>query len=215
VICFDERPCQLLGHVVMPVPMEKGKPLREDYEYKRQGTCCVMVAVEPLTGWRLMRVFKHRRATDYARFMNELAHDAHFAGAERILVVQDNLNTHTMGAFYKRYKPETARRLAERFEMHYTPKKGSWLNMAEIEISVLSRQCLARRIGSLKEMQEEVRLHVRSRNRAHAKISWRFTTEKARTLFSRHYQEARLKERSKERKNQKPATHSKKKVPEH
>jgi DDE superfamily endonuclease len=215
VICFDERPCVLHGQVVQPVPMKPGKPEREDYEYTRNGTGVVMVAVEPLTGWRLMRVFKQRRAIDYARFMNEVAHHPHFAGAKKILVVQDNLNTHLPSAFYKRYTPETARRLAERFEMHYTPKKGSWLNMAEIEICVLSRACLKRRIDSLELLQTVVRAHERSRNRMRAKITWRFTTLKARDKFARHYREARAAERRKNREARQQAIKSKKTVPKH
>ena len=140
VICFDERPCQLLGDVLMPIPMKPGRVERQDYHYKRNGTCVVLMAVEPLAGHRVVKVTKRRTKKDYAKFMKNLAEQ--YPDAEKITLIQDNLNTHNPSSFYEIFSAPEAFALSQRFEMIYTPKKASWLNMAEIEFSVLSRQCL-------------------------------------------------------------------------
>lgn len=184
-LCFDERPCQLIGNQLLPLPMRPGSPQKEDYEYQRHGTCCVMMAVEPLRGWRMVRVFRRRTKKEYARFMKELAR--HYPQAKRIRLVQDNLNTHSAGSFYEVFAPEEAHRLMEKFEFHYTPKKASWLNMAEIELAALSKQCLDRRIGDQQTLTHEIRSWEQERNRHHTTISWRFTIHQARKTMARHY----------------------------
>lgn len=185
VVCFDERPCVLHGEVVEPLEMKPGQPRREDYEYKRRGTCCLFVAVEPLTGFRMVEVYERRTAEDYTRFMQRLA--AHYREAERIHLVQDNLNTHTAASFYKHLPAGEAFALARRFEPRYTPKKGSWLNMAELELSALVRQCLGRRIGDRAAMASEIGQLVKERNEAGARINWQFTSVVAREKLQRHY----------------------------
>lgn len=144
LVCFDELPVQLLGEVVAPLEMKAGRPTRFDYEYEREGTACLLVAFEPLTGRRLVETSRHRTKADYCRFMQRVAEA--FPRAERVVLVQGNLNTHNASSFYENLPPAEAFALAQKFEMHYTPKKGSWLNMAELELSALSRICLARRI---------------------------------------------------------------------
>jgi len=139
LVCFDELPVQLLGEVAAPLPMKKGQSARFDYEYVREGTAVLLVAFEPLTGRRIVETSQQRTKADYCRFMQRVA--ASFRQAEKIMLVQDNLNTHNSSAFYENLPPEQAFSLAQRFEMHYTPKKGSWLNMAELELSALSRIC--------------------------------------------------------------------------
>lgn len=185
VVCFDERPCVLHGEVVEPLVMKPGKPRRQNYEYQRKGTCCLLVAFEPLTGFRMVEVSKQRTAADYTRFMQRVA--AHYGTAERIRLVQDNLNTHTAASFYKHLPASEAFALAQRFEPHYTPKKGSWLNMAEIEISVLVRQCLGRRIGDQDAMASEIGQLVKERNEEGAVVNWQFTPGVARETLERHY----------------------------
>ena len=150
VVCFDERPCVLHGEVVEPLVMKPGTPKRHDYEYVRRGTCCLLIAFEPLSGFRMVEVSARRTAEDYACFMEKLSE--HYRHATRIRLVQDNLNTHTASSFYKHLPASEAFALAQRFEFHHTPKKASWLNMAEIELSVLVRQCLGRRIESQQRM---------------------------------------------------------------
>jgi hypothetical protein len=189
VVCVDERPCQLHDNVIAPLPTQQGSVKKEDYEYVRNGTCCAFIAVEPLHGERTITIREHRTKEDYALFMNHVAHQ--YPNAEKIIIVQDNLNTHKAGSFYETFPAEEARRLAERFEFHYTPKKASWLNMAEIEISVLSKRCFDRRIGSMIDMQMEVAAFERLRNMEHAKITWRFTTEHARVKMEKHYTKIR------------------------
>jgi hypothetical protein len=154
VVCFDELPVQLLGEVVTPLPMKAGKPKRSDYEYARHGACSLLVAFEPLTGKRLVEMSKQRTKADYCRFMQRVSEM--FPQAEQIVLVQDNLNTHNAGSFYESLPPEEAFALRQRFEMHYTPKKGSWLNMTELELSALSRICLSRRIPSMEELDREI-----------------------------------------------------------
>ena len=185
LICIDERPCQLIGDVLVPIPMQPGKPKREGYQYKRHGVCTVFMALEPLTGWRFVMVRKRRTKKDYARFMQAVVD--HFVEAEKIMVVQDNLNTHNPGSFYQLFPPATAFALAQRFEMHYTPTKASWLNMVEIELSILSKQCLDRRIAEMETLEREVLAWVAQRNRQQATINWQFSQVKARDKFSRFY----------------------------
>ncbi len=185
VVCFDERPCQLLGDVLAPIPMKPGCVERTDYHYKRNGTCVVLMAVEPLAGYRMARVTEQKTKNDYGRFMKALAES--YPEAEKIVLVQDNLNTHNPSSFYETFPPEEAFRLAQRFEMVYTPKKASWLNMAEIELSALSKQCLDRRICRMKILASEVNCWTKRRNHRKTMIHWNFTKNKARSKFNRHY----------------------------
>jgi len=185
VICFDERPCQLIGDAIMPIPMKPGSTKKEHYEYVRNGTCCIFMAFEPLAGRRMVRVKEHRTMVDYANFMKVLVD--HYPDAETILLVQDNLNTHTAGSFYQVMSPDDAFELAKRFEYHYTPKKGSWLNMAEIELSALSKQCLDRRIADMKTLADEVGAWERERNSIGATVRWKFNKDNARVKLQRHY----------------------------
>lgn len=189
VVGVDERPCQLLGDILLPLPVHPGGIKKEDYHYKRNGTCTVFVAVGPLSGFRILWVRHRRTKRDYALFMELLARA--YPEGEKICVVQDNLNTHTIGSFYERFPAQKARALAERFEFHYTPKKASWLNMAETELSVLSKQCLDRRISSIEEMTKQVAAFEKKRNMMKATISWGFTTVKARGKMVRHYENIR------------------------
>lgn len=186
VVNFDERPCQLIGDVVQPLPLEPGKIEREDYEYVRNGVCNLFIALEPLRGHRVCSVFQHRTGTEYAMFMKMLS-EIHYPDAEKIVLIQDNLSTHNPGSFYKVFSPEEAYELASRFEFHYTPKKASWLNMAEIELSAISKQCLDRRIATQEELKREVYALVEERNRIKATVNWTFTKAKARQKMERHY----------------------------
>lgn len=185
LICMDERPCQLIEDVLVPLPMEPGKSKRQDYHYKRNGVCTIFIAFEPLTGRRFVQVREHRTKKDYAEFMQWVA--THYPEADVILVVQDNLNTHNPGSFYQAFTPEQAFALAQRFEMHYTPTKASWLNMVEIELSVLSRQCLDRRIGDIDTLEREVLAWTDERNTKRATVHWQFTKDQARDRFSKFY----------------------------
>ncbi len=192
VICFDELPVQLLGEVAVPLPMTAGQPKRVDYEYARHGTCSLLVAFEPLTGMRLVETSQQRTKADYCRFMQRVA--ACFPQAEKIVLVQDNLNTHNASSFYENLPPVDAFTLAQAFEMHYTPKKGSWLNMAELELSALSRICLSRRISSIEELDREIQSLVCERNRLQVKVAWQFSIAKAREKLSRHYDKVKSKD---------------------
>ncbi len=187
MVCVDELPFQLLGETVAPLPMKPGAVKKINYEYERQGVASVFVAFEPLTGRRLVRVYRQRTRVDYCRFAQEVA--VQWSSAERIVLVQDNLNTHNAGSFYENLLPAEAFELARRFEFHYTPKKGSWLNMAELELSALSRQCLSRRIADLKTLSGELETLVRERNKLAIKVKWQFTVEQARQKLGRHYEE--------------------------
>ena len=188
-ICVDERPCQLIEDVLVPLPMEAGKPKREAYQYKRNGVCTVFMAFEPLTGFRMVEVCKQRTKKDYARFMQKVAQHPRFAAAEQIGVVQDNLNTHDPGSFYTLLLPDQAFALGQRFEMIYTPKKASWLNMVEIEFSALARQCLNRRIGQMDVLEQEVKSWVEERNQKQIKVHWQFAVDQAREKFKKYYPE--------------------------
>jgi DDE superfamily endonuclease len=186
VICMDETSKQLVGETRSPLPAAPGQPRREDYEYERHGVANVFLFCEPLTGWREVSVTERRTRLDWAVVMRELS-DRHYPAAERIIVVLDNLNTHGPASFYEAFPPEEARRLTERFDFHYTPKHGSWLNMAEIEFSVLSRQCLDRRIGDAETLRSETRAWTQQRNAATKSIDWQFTTAEARIKLKRLY----------------------------
>lgn len=186
VVCFDERPCQLLGDVLMPLPMKPGRVERQDYHYTRNGTCVVLLAVEPLAGRRVVTVTKRKTKKDYAGFMKTLA--ASYPEAKKIVLVQDNLNTHNPSSFYETFPADEAFALSRRFDMVYTPKKASWLNMAEIELSALSKQCLDRRIAKRQTLAAEVGKWTRRRNRLKAAINWNFTKNDARKKLNRFYE---------------------------
>jgi hypothetical protein len=186
VICMDETSKQLVGEARVSLPVEPGQPPREDYEYTRQGVANLFLFSEPLTGWREVQVTERRTRADWAEAMRQLS-DQHYPLAERITVVLDNLNTHGPASFYEAFTPEEAQRLTERFDFHYTPKHGSWLNMAEIEFSVLSRQCLDRRIDNAETLRNETRAWQQKRNAASKTIEWQFTTAEARIKLKRLY----------------------------
>jgi hypothetical protein len=185
-VCMDETNKQLLAGVQAPLPMQPGQPEREDYEYVREGVANMFLFVESLAGQRQVKVSERRTKTDWAQAMRELADD-HYPEAEVIVVVMDNLNTHSPASFYAAFEPQEARRLATRFEFHYTPKHGSWLNMAEIELSALGRQCLARRIADQTTLAAEVNAWVEERNASVVKVHWRFTTADARIKLAHLY----------------------------
>jgi hypothetical protein len=177
---------QLLSDSRPPLPMQPGKPRREDYEYVRHGTANVFLCFAPLLGWRHLKVSEQRTRKDWAEAMREIA-DCHFPEAEIIVLVLDNLNTHTLASFYEAFEPAEARRLAAKFEIHYTPKHGSWLNMAEIELSILARQCLERRIADRQSVASEVSAWEAERNARQMTVDWRFTTADARIKLKRLY----------------------------
>jgi hypothetical protein len=186
VVCFDERPVQLLGETRAPLPMQPGQVRRYDYEYQREGTANLFVMCQPLAGWREVKTTSRRTKVDFARCMQALV-DVHFPYAEVIRVVLDNLNTHTPAALYDAFAPEEARRLLRKLEFHFTPKHGSWLNMAEIEISILSRQCLKQRLSSLDHLADVSRKWTTARNAQQAMIEWCFDVTQARTKLVRLY----------------------------
>jgi len=186
VICYDEMPVQLLGEVVAPLPIDSAKAYRFDYEYKRCGTANILLAIEPLTGKRVVEVSRQRTKADYCRFKQKVA--ASFAEAEQIVSIEDNLNTHNASSFYENLPPEEAFALTQMFEYHHTPKKGSWLNMAELELSAISRICLARRIASIEELAQEVEMLVKEREESKIKIEWQFSIGQAREKLNRHYE---------------------------
>jgi hypothetical protein len=188
VICMDEASKQLVGEVRDPLPMRPGDPLRIDSEYIRLGTCNLFMFCEPLRGWRTVRVTERRTKVDWAHALRDFLNEF-YAEAEKIVLVMDNLNTHSPGSFYEAFEPEEARRLTERLEIHYTPKHGSWLNIAECEFSVLQRQCLNRRINSAEFLGQEVTAWQASRNAIDSQINWQFTTADARVRLRRLYPE--------------------------
>ena len=185
-VCFDECSKQLVSETRQPLPLEPGHPLRYDYEYERQGVSNLFLFSEPLRGWRQVVVTEQRTAVDYAQQMKYLV-DECYPEAIRICLVQDQLNTHVPASLYKAFEPAEARRILDKLEFHYTPKHGSWLNMAEIELSVLARQCLAQRIPDSETLQREVAAWQEERNRQSRKIDWRFTTDDARIKLKRLY----------------------------
>jgi len=186
LVALDEASKQLVGEVVQPVPAAPGQPERFDYEYVRNGTANLFMVSEPLLGWRHVEVTERRTAKDFAEVLRWLAEELH-AEARRVVLVTDNLNTHTPGCPYEAFAPERARATAARIEWHYTPKHGSWLNMAEIELSVLARQCLDRRIPDLEALRREVVAWERDRNAQATRVDWQFTTADARVKLKRLY----------------------------
>lgn len=189
VICLDERPCRLPGDIMMPVPMKPGQVRKEDYHYERHGVCVVLMAVEPLAGRRFVKVTEKKTREDYAFFMKEL--ERKYPKAEKITLVQDNLNTHNPSSFYEAFPAHEAFSLSKRFDMVYTPKKAGWLNMAEIELSALSRQCLDRRIDNQTELANEVGPWVKCRDRKRIRIEWSFSKSKAREKLASRYETIR------------------------
>jgi hypothetical protein len=186
VVCLDETSKQLVAETRQPVPAAPGRPERIDYEYERHGTANLFLVTEPLVGRRTVTVTERRTAVDFAAVLRDLA-DRQYPDAEKVVLVMDNLNTHKLASLYEAFEPAEARRLAERFEIHYTPKHGSWLNVAEIELGILSRQCLDRRIGGVEELKKEIRAWQRKRNSACGTVDWQFTTKDARTKLKRLY----------------------------
>ena len=186
LVCLDETSKQLVAETRTPLPMQPGQPARRDYEYKRNGTANLFMLFAPLDGWRHVEVTERRTAIDYAHVLRDLS-DIHFATAGKIVLVQDNLNTHAPSSLYEAFAPAEARRLIERFEWHFTPKHGSWLNLAESELAVLGRQCLARRIASANALTIEAGAWTTQRNTHNAKANWRFTTADARIKLKSLY----------------------------
>lgn len=186
VVCMDETSKQLVGEVRTPIPSMPGRPARVDFEYERHGTANLFMFVEPLAGWRHVSVTERRTAVDWAHAIKAVL-DEDYPDARVVRLVLDNLNTHTLGSLYEAFEPAEARRLAERLEIHYTPKHGSWLNIAEIELRVLSGQCLDRRIPDRAELEREVEAWERMRNELTVGVNWQFTTAEARTKLRRLY----------------------------
>ena len=186
VVCMDESSKQHTQDVRESLPLESGKPVRYDTEYRRNGVSNLFIFFEPLAGWRSLTVTDTRTAVDWAQQIKHLL-DVRYPDADKITLVMDNLNTHTPASLYKAFEPVEARRLAERLEIHYTPKHGSWLNMAEIEFSHLGRQCLDRRIPDQDTLRQEVEAWAKQRNQKRAQMSWRFTTEDARIKLRHLY----------------------------
>ena len=185
-VCMDETSKQLLADVQEPLPVQPGQPQRVDYEYKREGVADLFMFFEPLAGKRYVKVTDQRTRKDWAIAMQELS-DGIYPQAEKIVIVMDNLNTHSSASFYETFEPDEARRLINRFEFHYTPKHGSWLNMAEIELGVLIRQCLTRRIADKATLQTEVNAWQKDRNAKVVKVNWRFTSADARIKLKHLY----------------------------
>lgn len=185
-VCMDETSKQLLADSREPLPIQPGQPQRVDYVYKREGVADVFMLFEPLAGKRFVKVTEQRTRKDWAHAMQELA-DEIYPQAEKIVIVMDNLNTHSPASFYATFAPEEARRLTNRFEFHYTPKHGSWLNMAEIELGILIRQCLTRRIADKASLEREVNAWRKERNTKVVKVNWRFTTADARIKLKSLY----------------------------
>lgn len=188
-LCLEERPCQLLDDVLVPLAMKQGKPERQDSEYKRIGSCVVFMAYDIDRGTRYGKVSQTRKKEDYAAFVDEVVGE-HYPQAETIELVQDNLNTHKFGSFYEHLPLKRAAELRELINFHYTPKHGSWLNMVEIEFSALSRQCLNRRIATMEQLEEQMKPWVKERNEKQVKIHWSFTVKEARDKLASQYDKA-------------------------
>jgi hypothetical protein len=186
VICMDEKPYQLLGESREPIPMKPGNVTLEDSEYIRNGTCSIFIFTEPLRGWRNVSVSERRTRKDWANQVAELL-EVHYPDVSKLCLVMDNLNTHSISSLYEAFPPTKARELARRLEIHYTPKHGSWLNIAEIELSVMTSQCLGRRIPDIYSLSEELTAWNVSRNEASASVKWQFTTDDARIKLHRLY----------------------------
>lgn len=187
VVCFDERPCFLIGDTVKGLEMQPGQVAKENYSYSKHGSCCVLAAIEPKTGKRLAHVEPKRRKKEFAIFMKELCEQ--YPNAKQIKVVLDNLNTHDSGAFYEEFDAQTAAWMTQKLDFVFTPKNSSWLNMIEIEFSALSRQCLNRRIPCIEELKSEVLTYFKQRSLLGVKINWQFTQEDARKKLNRRYAE--------------------------
>ncbi|HNM27284.1 MAG TPA: IS630 family transposase [Saprospiraceae bacterium] len=187
LVCFDERPCFLIADTVEPLSMQSGQVAKEHYAYQKNGSCCLLAAIEPGTGNRLAQVYEQRTKRQYALFMKQLA--AKYPHAIKILVVQDNLNTHTISAFYETFPAHQAFELSQRFQFFYTPKAASWLNMIEIEFSALAKQCLKRRIPTIQKLAAEVLALVNERQQKKIKINWQFSIQSARDKLARRYRE--------------------------
>jgi hypothetical protein len=186
LVTLDEASKQLVADVTPPVPMQPGRPTRQDYEYERRGTANLFMLFAPLEGWRHVKVTERRTIVDFAHVLRDLS-DVHFPEAEKIVLVMDNLNTHKLATLYRAFPPAEARRLYERFEVHHTPKHASWLNIAECELSVLGRQCLARRMDSQELLTTEVAAWQQVRNAAEDRVDWQFRTPDARIKLKRLY----------------------------
>lgn len=185
VVCMDESPKQLIAETKVPIPASPGEPAKHDYEYNRCGVCNVFLACEPLAGKRKVEVTERKTKIDWACFIEEIADQ--YESAEKITLVMDNLNTHNPGSLYESFPPDKAKALWDRFEFVYTPKHGSWLNMAEIELNVLTGQCLKRRIDDINIVKKEVAAWQKARNNKNAKVNWQFTTDDARIKLRRLY----------------------------
>jgi len=185
VVCFDERPCFLIGDTIAPLPTQEGKIAKEHYSYQKNGSCCLLAAIEPLAGKRIARVYDQRTKAEYTRFMQTLSQS--YAQAKKIIIVQDNLNTHQTSSFYSHLPADEAKALADRFEFHYTPKSASWLNMIEIEFSALSRQCLNRRIPTRQMLEQQINAIIKERNEKQIKINWQFSIQQARVTLNNSY----------------------------
>jgi hypothetical protein len=190
VVCIDEVPVQLIGETRTPIPARPGRPARYDYEYRRNGTANLFLAFAPLVGWRHVAVTDRRTAADFGAFLRWVV-DAVYAAAERVVLVTDNLNIHGPGSLYEALPPADARRIAAKVEWHYTPKHGSWLNVAECEFSVWTRQCLARRIAGIDELRRRVAAWEDARNERLVEARWQFTTADARVKLHRLYPSTR------------------------
>lgn len=187
VVCMDEQPIQLTKEVRAPIPASRNHPKRIDYEYERAGTACLFLFTEPLLGWRSVRARETRTKVDWATEMGELL-DGRYCNCEKVIVVCDNLNTHTKGAFYEAFSPARARRYAEKIQFCYTPKHGSWLNIAENELSSLTRQCLSdRRIGDIGTLNEEAAAWFKAANAAHKEVKWQMKIDDARAKLRSLY----------------------------
>lgn len=185
VVCMDESPKQLIAETKIPIAASPGNVAKHDYEYKRCGVCNIFMASEPLAGKRIVKITERKTRNDWAYFLEDIA--ASYHGADKITLVMDNLNTHTPGALYETFNPDKAKSLWDKFEFIYTPKHGSWLNMAEIELNVLIGQCLNRRIDNVEKVMSEVAAWQSHRNNKNAKVNWQFTTDDARIKLSRLY----------------------------
>jgi len=187
VVCMDEKPFQMLSHTAQPLPMEPGKPWRVDYNYIRIGICSIFIFTEPLAGWRFAQAFPQRTKKDWALRIQWLLNEQ-YPNAEKVVLVMDNLNTHSISSLYETFSPEEAFRLAQRLEIHYTPVHGSWLNIAEIELSAMSAQCLGqRRIPGIKTLNEELSAWHTQRNESQKGVDWQFKTKDARIKLKRLY----------------------------
>jgi hypothetical protein len=186
VVCVDEKPYQLLNHKAEPIPIKIGCSKKEDYEYIREGTCNIFMISEPFNDFRETKVTERRTKEDFAALLKDLS-DIYYPQASKIKLVMDNLNTHKLSIFYEFYPPEEARRLVQRFEVHYTPKHGSWLNIAEIELSVMSKQCTNRHISNIEFLKKELLAWTKERNNDEIGVNWRFRTKDARIKLKKLY----------------------------